>query len=157
MATVSVDLTGLEALENFVKKTNLRINVGILEEELSRDGESINNAELGAVHEFGSTKRKIRANSFLRVPLQDNLPQKLKDGKLYSDAQFSSLLRSGKAPKDIGDKVGAIALGVVTEAFTSNGFGKWQNKHGPNKKTGQVLVDTGELRRSISYEVKDGN
>lgn len=153
MTKVKVDLTGLDELHKFLKKTGIKVNVGILEKESSR-GEDADNAYIGAIHEFGHFESNIRANSFLRVPLSEEFPERLKDAKLFTDTQLRRFLEKGNTAEELGNRLGAMAVSTVVEAFTSNGFGKWSTKQGPNKKTGQILVETGQLRDSISYEVK---
>lgn len=153
--SVEYGMEGLEELENFLKKYKLSIKVGILSADVQREGE-INNPTLGLIHELGSESANIQPNSFLIKPIQDKLYDHMKQNKLFPDQLFTKLLLSGDLPEELGEKIGAIAVGVVREAFMTNGFGEWSTKQGPNKKTGQILVDSGELRDSISYEVKKG-
>ena len=60
--------------------------------------------------------------------------------------------------KEVFVKIGIIAEGVVQEAFSTRGFGKWA----PNsemtiaqKGSDSPLIDTAQLRKSISSDVKE--
>lgn len=132
-----------KALENLPKA-----KVGILGGYAARDG--INNAEIGLRHEFGYGVPK---RSFLRVPLIDNFQRKLDESGLDGAAVFEAA-SSEEGFTPLIKEIGLVGEIVVAEGFRTEGYGKWQ-PHAPGytNNTGMVLVDTQQLRDSISSEV----
>lgn len=109
----------------------------------------------------------IPTRSFLRMPLFSSEGKKelLDIVKTEIGNEFKATdLSSGTANKIIDDTVHLIAETAylrVLEAFESGGFGKWApiseftKQHRKNNKGTPPLTDTGQLKRSISYEVKE--
>lgn len=132
------------------------VKVGILGSKVSREGDPINNAELGLIQEFGSAKRNIPPRSFLRMPLENAGDTITEVG---SKASFQKAIEGGDTTTALSI-IGAVAQGIVTDAFVSGGDGQWPaNKPATiaRKKSSKPLIDTGQLRRSIDFEVADGN
>jgi len=116
------------------------INVGILKDNNSRtDGRT--NAEIGSIHEFGSLDGKIPMRSFLRMPLYEWLGKEIKNIQKQKDLNI----------EEVAEQIGIAAVAVITDAFATNGFGTWEKC---KTKDEDILVDTGQLRDSISYEVE---
>lgn len=111
------------------------------------------NASLGALHEFGSSKMPIR--SFLRVPIAEHLQANLENSNAFSKEALEQVVRDGWFVPWL-EKIAIVAEKIVAEAFASNGFGKWPawKTKGYQNNTGQILVDTQQLRNSITSEVK---
>lgn len=110
------------------------------------------NAEIGAYHEFGGAKMPQR--SFLRIPLTDNLNKYLKKSGAFKEATLKEVMRERNLFPWM-QKVMVTCEAIVTDAFATRGFGKWPGwSNGYTNRTGQVLVDTQQLRNSISSEVK---
>jgi phage gpG-like protein len=119
--------------------------------------EVITLAELGAMHEYGAPKAGIPQRSFLRAPLSANTNKLLKT--IEKDLKFSKT-----KPNVALGRLGAAGQSVVLEAFNTQNNGTW-NKLKPatirarRKGTGEgqdkPLIDTGQLRRSITFEVRD--
>lgn len=138
------------------------VKVGILGDNIERQDGELNNAEIGFANEFGKMTGypKIPARSFIRMPLQTKLNDKIKEKKSLSGAELEKAMAEGKL-EEFARKVGIVAEEVIQEAFSTNGFGQWA----PNapmtvelKGSSSPLIDTGQLRRSISSKViKDGD
>lgn len=129
-------------ITSFSAKGNT-IRVGILDDSPRKDDKSLNNPTLGAIHEFGTAK--IPARSFIRIPLMENL-----QGMLQANASYlGKSIENGDLPQMM-TKVAELAADIVSEAFDSQGYGKWA----PNQAGTTPLVDTGQLRASISYDFK---
>lgn len=134
------------------------IKVGIMGSKAARkngDTEKTN-AEIGFINEFGSPRRHIPARSFLRMPLTLYLGEYLKNKKSFSDEAIDLAIKSGQLLQ-LAEKIGLTAEEVVQEAFATRGFGQWV----PNapytveqKGSDSPLIDTGELRRSITSQAK---
>ena len=149
---ININLDGLQDLK---KQLNMGYytKVGILANgKANEDHEGIDNATLGAVHEFGSLDENIPPRSFLRMPLetkQDELVSMLKSNKV------AALIAQGKI-KSVFKLLGIKAEEIIQSAFDSGGFGKWtplKPQTIKRKGSASVLIDTGQLRRSITSEV----
>ena len=148
---VTSDLKKLNQLvATFADANNLAVKVGILAERNSRSGVGGSNASIGLVMEFGSYVRHIPERSFIRMPLQK------KQSELVHEVQrlIGEHLFTGIRPFLM--RVGIAAEGVIEDAFASGGFGTWTPiAKATEKRKGSdaILIDTGQLRRSISSKV----
>jgi len=113
------------------------------------------NAEIGLVHEKGSLSRGIPARSFLKLPLTVKSSELLTVKKKLWDkylAGESTIQRLKEAYRDLG----LIAEKIIQEAFATGGFGRWaklSHKTIARKKSSAILIDTAQLRRSITSRV----
>lgn len=126
------------------------IKVGILGDKNARRDQN-SNATIGAKHEFGLDGMPIR--SFLRIPIADNLQVYLEKAGAFNKAVIAKIF----AEKNLLGWMKAIAVvaeNIVQDAFKTGGFGKWTPSNMKYKKTHQTLVETQQLQRSITSEVK---
>lgn len=153
METDEINLEGLEQLTKMFKNLeNLQGRVGILGDGAKREGTT--NAEIGLKHEFGDGELPQR--SFLRVPVMERLEKYLSQNGLFDKSVIKKSLKD-KSAMDIMKKIAVTAESIVLEAFATGGFGKWPKWRNPDYKnnTGMILVDTQQLRNSITSEVKE--
>jgi phage gpG-like protein len=134
-------------------KSNLQINVGVLESPHSGDvsaqskktGSNVSVVSVAAVHEFGSPAKKIPKRSFLLSTFESKK-------KIWPKA-FKTLFERIKSEADLNnmlEQFGQLLQRDVRLTFTRN---NWK----PLKyRSGNPLLDTGQLRRSVSYEIKRG-
>ena len=142
-------------LEKFLKalKNRPRARVGILGDKAGRSESVANNATIGAYHEFGTTKMPQR--SFLRMPISEKLNEKLKNSGAFDKDVLAEVVSRGTIVPWL-KLVAITAESIVLEAFGSGGFGKWpQWSEKYKSKTGSLLVDTTQLRESITHDVKE--
>ena len=154
---VVLNFKGLDKLmEAFKDPPHVRVGIlgGKMRQPAENDpfGEHVKtNAEVGAIHEFGTDKFPVR--SFLRIPIAKNLQTILKDETNAFDKEtLAAVIEKG----DITDWmkiVGAAAELAVSDAFDTGGDGAWIPSNMEHKKNHQTLVETAQLRRSISSEV----
>lgn len=151
------DVNGLKNLVNLLKKGLPRVKVGVLGETNQRNTEGPTNAEIGFANEFGKMTGypKIPSRSFIRMPLNLVFHQKLKEKKSLTGKELEKALTEGKEV-EFAQKVGLVAEETIQEAFETHGFGNWA----PNaprtvaeKGSDSPLIDTGQLRRSITSKV----
>ncbi len=110
------------------------------------------NASIGALHEFGGAKMPQR--SFLRVPIAEHLQKELESSGAFDKDTLIQVVKDGWFVPWL-EKIAIIAEKIVGEAFDTGGFGKWPKwSQGYTNNTGQILVDTQQLRNSITSEVK---
>ena len=108
----------------------------------------------------------IPTRSFLRMPLMSSEGKKelldIIKSEIGNDIKATDL-SYGTANKKLDDTVHLIAETAylrVLKAFESGGFGKWApiTKFTAQRRynaSNPPLTDTGDLRRSISYEIKE--
>lgn len=173
--TVEVNTRGLDQLLKALKVKPPIAKVGILGDKNTRtqaakalsyaqvlkietprkSSEQPNNASIGYDHEFGNPTRGLPQRSFLRVPLIDNLSKKIESSGALDKDSFDQVLKTGSILPWM-KKIAVLAEGIVIEGFSNSGYGKWApHSPGYTNNTGQVLVDTAQLRDSITSEVKE--
>lgn len=155
----TLEIRGLEKLLKALKTSRPPIaRVGILGAEGSTQhatGAPATNAEIGAVHEFGSPTRGIPMRSWLRMPLNHYLNKQLEQAGAFTKDEAKEVVKTGSLLPWV-TKMGIVAVSIVQDAFGSNGFGSWAPwKNGYSNNTGSILVDTQQLRNSVTYDVKE--
>jgi|SRR6185437_4833470 len=152
-----------KALDNLIKaltETKYVVKVGVLGAKAPRKEGGPNNAEIGAVHEFGDTK--VPRRSFLRMPLETQFSKDLEKAGGITEKDIQAII------KDIGfreftKKIGILAVETILRAFDTGGFGQWLKLSDAriaqrlrlNQGTQKLVVaGSQQLRDSITYEVK---
>lgn len=148
--TTELSTDGLKKLLAALKRPP-QIRVGILGQAPRKDG-GLNNATIGAFHEFGTTKTPVR--SFLRLPISALIDKKLKEADVLDKDTAAEMVKQGSAML-LSQKIATVAEGIVAEAFDSGGFGIWPPSNMTRKKNHMTLVESQQLRNSITSEVKD--
>lgn len=155
--TVVLETKGLDQLIKALKNGMPRACVGILGSKTIRGKTQGNqtNAAIGAIHEYGSPAKNIPIRSFLRVPISEHLNKKMESSGALDETVLKEVVKSGTVVPWL-KKIAILAESVVHEAFETGGFGKWPGWKNPNYKNnhGRILEDTGQLRDSITSEVK---
>lgn len=150
MADIELKDKGLKQLMAAFKGEIPQVKVGILGDKSARDGKT-SNAAIGAAHEYGTTELPIR--SFLRTPLNDHLSEYLQNAGAFDPATFKDIIKEGSILNWV-KKIGVVAEQVVQEAFASGGFGQWKPSNMDHKKVKQTLIETQQLRNSITSKVE---
>ena len=110
------------------------------------------NAEIGAIHEFGEFGMPVR--SFLRVPIATELNDVLNDETDLLKPETLKELVETKSLVPWLKKIGAAAELTVQDAFDTGGRGMWLPSNWSKKKNAQTLVETTQLRKSITSKVQ---
>jgi len=147
----------LDGLEDIARKLgdSLVARVGILGSDVARKGDDdsdLTNSEIGAIQEFGSETANIPPRSFLRMPVETHAKEIMKS---MDTPAVRKAVEAGDAVI-VFKILGIAAEGFVKQAFSTGGFGKWAaNKPSTidRKGSSKPLIDTGELRRSITSDV----
>lgn len=106
--------------------------------------------QVAAANEFGTVK--IPQRSFLKMP-QD---LKQKELNAFINKQLFKVLDGMQVEKGLG-LIGTYAVNLSQDAFATGGFGKWTPLEAStidNKGSSGILIDTGVLKNSVSYEVR---
>lgn len=142
---------GLKQLIKALKDQNLTIEIGILGDKNARS-DSNSNAEIGAKHEFGNEGMPQR--SFLRMPLIDNMQKYLDNAEMNDPDAIKKMIKQGRFI-EWAKKIGILAEAIISDGFNTGGFGKWKPSNMKYKKNHQTLVETQQLRNSITSRVKE--
>lgn len=148
---IRANFNGLNALVKALGDGRV-VKVGILGRKVSReDSGELTNAELGAIHEFGSFSKKIPARSFLRMPIHQQSDVIAKE----AGAGSKEMVEQGNMV-GVLKRIGVACKAAILRAFDSSGFGQWKpDKPATIRRKGSAtpLIDTSQLRRSIDYAV----
>lgn len=127
--------------------------VGVLGDKNNRENGSETNATIGAAHEYGTSKLPVR--SFLRMPINDDLDAYLKANGAYDKDVIDKMIHEGGIFAWM-EKVAMTARQVVLDAFDRGGSTKtkWKPSNMALKDNWQTLVETQQLRNSITSDVK---
>lgn len=157
---------GLEALLKALD-SNVKVKLGVLggkttrteaEEEVKKHGLKeatkplLTNAEVGLFAEFGTEHTPIR--SWLRVPIIDNLQKYMAKAGAFKKEVIAQIIQD-KSLVPFMRKVGLVGERIVQDGFDSGGFGKWPESNMDYKKNHQTLVETQQLRNSVTSEVEE--
>lgn len=156
--SVKLDTKVLDNLKTLFGNNLSSIKIGVLGAKANREDKE-NNAYIGLIHEFGRIKGtpKIPKRSFLRMPLNEKFPDKLKENESYLKQIFEDGIKTGNLRK-VWKTLGQMGVDVVKMAFITKGYGKWQS-NAPSvikrkKGVDSPLVATTQLQNSITYKVK---
>ena len=133
------------------------VKVGILGNTNQRTKDTQTNAEIGFTNEFGKMDGypRIPERSFIRMPLNTYFQPKLETKKSLTGKELEKAMGEGKTV-EFATKVGLVAEEVIQEAFATQGFGTWPANADMTvqlKGSDSPLIDTGQLRRSITSKV----
>ena len=141
---------GLHKLEAFLKDMQgHKLYVGVTKSSNSRPKDGASNALIAYVHEFGIG---VPERSFLRSTVleqahkylfiqKDNIIPAIKSGVMTADEAYRRL--------------GIVASNDVKAKMVNGSFTPLKQQTIDRKGSSKPLIDTGELRQSITYEVRD--
>lgn len=149
------NMSGLSKFTKAVKEKYI-IKVGIIGNQAAEEHEAsgMSNASLGLIHEFGSKNKNIPQRSFLRMPIESKNDTIVKDVAKNGEKITKELSKGNSLY--LYERIALACEAVIQEAFATGGFGQWEGlKSRTIKKKGSSspLIDTGELRRSVSSKV----
>ena len=107
--------------------------------------------DLAAIHEYGAPSRNIPERSFVRASI--TLDQS-KYGKFLL-GEVKSLLLLKTTPMKIKQILGMQAAADVQMYMVNGKFAPLKAKTIKRKGSSKPLIDTGQLRQSITYKVVD--
>ncbi len=159
-AAYTLDTKGLDKLAKALKQSQPKARVGILGEKAIRSnsggkaGEGLTNAEVGLFHEMGTSTLPVR--SFLRLPMTTIYAKRLEQSGAFDKAALIEVLKTASFRPWLL-KAAVIAEQVVLGAFDTGGYGTWVPSNMRNKKVHMTLVESQQLRNSITSEVAEEN
>lgn len=181
MAKVEANFEQINKLARALKK-NMTLRVGIIgsQAKAQHKNTTLTNAQLGAIHEFGSISQNIPRRSFLWDSLVHELNLNKEEAREFRKYIWLQIFEKGSI-ENFYKALGSKALLAIEEGFATEGFGEWahlakatwaayERKKGVGGVTPashlaklkkylrvvgdrQILTDTGQLRRSISFKI----
>lgn len=136
-------------LERIAALGEPKVYIGIPSSNNARQGAS-NNATIAAVHEMGAPSRGIPARPFL-------IPTMERNAEKYTTLMaqgFRNALQDKEKAAEVYEKIGLVASSDVKDYIVSGQFVPLKQSTIDRKGSSKPLLDTGEMRNSISYEVK---
>ena len=135
-----------------------RVLVGVPQTEASRGSEEVNNAELLFIHTEGSPMRGIPARPVLQPAIGDKQNNAIITQQMQKAAEGA--LAGDTAAFEQGLALAGTAAANAAKDWFTNPENHWQENSPATiarKGSDRPLIDTGQLRRSITYVVdKDG-
>lgn len=134
-----------------LKKTD--VLVGIPQEKAGREQNDITNAELLYIHTNGSPANNIPPRPVVEPAIQDS---KEEIGTLLKEAILKALEGDTGGAMAGMERAGTQGENAVKGWFTNPKNGWAENAESTKKKKGssKPLIDTGQLRKSITHVVK---
>lgn len=139
-------------IEAFRDGQNMHARVGILGSTDARDDGKETNASIGTKHELGIG---VPQRSFLEMPIRTQLRPFLANSKLINAQSVADVANAGSL-LPIVQKLAIAGEAVVVEAFQTGGFGEWIPSQMANKKVHMTLIESQQLRNSITSDVVAG-
>ena len=141
---------GLHKLEAFLKgMQGHKLYVGVTKSSNSRGKDGKSNALIAYVHEFGIG---VPERSFLRSTV-------LEQAKKYAQIQRDNIIPAIKSGTMTADeayrRLGIVASNDVKAKMVNGPFTPLKQQTVDRKGSSKPLIDTGELRQSITYEVRN--
>lgn len=150
---VEFNTRGLDQLLKALKPDELpTVKLGVLGNGNQRKDSGPSNAEILMKHEFGDETVPMR--SVLRMPLIDKMQEYLDNSGAFDKEVLNQIIQKGTIVGWV-KKIAITAESIVSDAFDSGGFGKWKPSNMEFKKNHQTLVETQQMRNSITSEVKE--
>lgn len=137
-------------LERFKEIGKPKVYIGVPASKNGMHEGGINMATLLALHVLGAPSRGIPQRDPLRPPLIANAQR-------YTDLLALGLknaLANGTDPNIVYEKIGIVASNDVKDYFVSGSFKPLDQKTIDRKGSSKPLIDTNELRSSITHEVR---
>lgn len=137
----TINNSGLDRLKHFCRKlSQTSVKIGVLHNPKQ--------AKKAARNEYGVVSENIPPRSNVQFPIEENIGYILKDVRFkdYTDEEI----------RENAESVGDNGLECIMMAFDTQGYGTWADNSPLTislKGRNEPLVDTGEMRRSYSYEV----
>lgn len=117
------------------------------------EGGMINLAGLLAVHEFGSRDGRIPERPAMRNSFAKNSKKYID----FNKANYRKVLAGEMTVEQAVEKLGLMAASDVQKGIGEGSLGLLANDEVTKQRKGSdtPLIDTGQLRQSISHEVRD--
>ncbi len=132
-----------------------RVRVGVLNDAPKEEGEGAAGGdrsllEVALIHEFGAPEAGIPQRSFIRAGVDENLPEIRRVQHALAVQVFRGAVELPVALDRLGAKVAALLQNRISRGLAPPNADSTIAKKGSSKP----LVDTGQLKASIAWEVE---
>lgn len=124
-----------------------QVKVGFPQGKAELDGTPT--ALVAAVHEFGSPELGIPERPFLRTSIRENQAKYVRLNKI----NLVKILRGGMDANQALNMLGMMAKGDVQTKIRDGEFQALKPATIARKGSSKPLIDSGQMRQSVSYEV----
>lgn len=141
---------GLQRLQDFLEAMgDSKVYVGVNKDTNGRGKGEVGNALIAFVHEFGIG---VPERSFLRSTIIENAE---KYRKIQVDNILPAIASGTLTADEAYRRLGLVVSNDVKLKMANGNFTPLNQKTIDRKGSSKPLIDTGELRQSITYEVRD--
>jgi hypothetical protein len=141
---------GLNALKDIIENVDKKIvKVGL--PDSSHDDTNLTLAQIGAIHEYGAPSAGIPERPFLAASIRSNTS----DLRRLNTVNVKLILHGRKTVEGALGQMGEMAKGMVQKYISEDNFVPLQPATIAAKGSSRPLVDTGQMRQSVSYVVED--
>jgi hypothetical protein len=156
--TTSSKVDNTARLRDAIKRVaRKRVLVGVPEDDAARRSGEVTNAQLMYLHTNGSTLQRIPARPVIEPAIQASDNKAIITGKLGNAARAVLDGQPNEARQQLE------AAGIAGSNAAKRWFTDPRNNWAPNspeterqKGSSRPLINTGQLRRAITYLVEDG-
>jgi phage gpG-like protein len=134
----------------FSLRKKSHVSVGIVQSEKKHPGSPYSVAQIAAVHEFGSDDGRIPQRSFIRSTYDENL----KDNVTFLKQLQAHVLLGKLSKAQALTTLGEVVSKQMVEKINGRELQPNQSATIKRKKSSTPLVDTGQLKGSLTFEVK---
>lgn len=137
----TINNSGLKRIEQFCEKlSKTSVKIGVLNNPKQ--------AKKAYRNEYGVVSANIPPRSNVQFPIEENIGYIL-DKVSFKEFKEEEIQKSA-------EEMGKAGVYCIQKAFDTKGYGTWRDNSPITiaiKGRNEPLVDTGELRKSYSYEV----
>lgn len=144
-----INAKAFDELRARIKADHSKINVGVPVGKSEADGTPV--ALIAAVHEFGSPQKGIPERPFLRTTIQENRAKYVQ----LNRRNLVEVLNGKMNVEQALGQLGEVAKGDVQAKIASGGFAPLKEATIKRKGSSKPLIDTGQLRQSIAWELSN--
>ena len=128
------------------------VYIGFPGETQSRSKGPLNNPTLAYIHEHGAPAANIPARPFLEPGVENARDDIL---RAFEAGVRRALGGDNAALTNMLDLAGVIGVRAVQDKITTGPFAPLAPRTIARKKSSRPLIDTGQLRQSVSYVVRE--
>lgn len=138
-----------QLLKNLESMKRFDLLVGVPQEETEREDNEITNAQLMFIHSEGSPAHNIPPRPVIEMTLKE---EKEKISEKFKKAL--NVVVKGGDPRTELEKLGIYVVNKIKAKFGSEDLAPLQPATIKAKGSDRPLIDTGQLRNSITYVVR---
>jgi hypothetical protein len=138
----------IAALKKRLEKSNKVVKVGFPDSiNHMPDGNSV--AFIAAVHEYGAPSAGIPERPFLKVSIVKGRPEQIRLNKI----NLFKIVQGSTDFKTALGQLGVMAQGQVQQYIVDGQFAPLKAATIRKKKSTKPLIDTGQMRQSVMWEI----